>query len=343
MAGTDDVQSAVDALAAALRLPVLIEDERHQPLWWSAQGEVDGVRLRSILQRSVPPAAAALVARMRLAQADGPVRTPPVPEADMLARWCVPMRSGAGLLGYLWVLDADGLVTDADLPRIVACAELAADTLARAGASTSARERDRAALLTRLLDGPDAAAARELIALEGLDPGARIVVQAPAAARGWPLGTATSVHVDPRPRTVATSGTPVALIDLQVAVHRATVTQRVVSAGAHLVRPSWDDLGAWHLVAAAPADLGVADIHPGAEILLGLPRPDLLTTAQVVLDLGGDIAAAAAALHIHRTTLYYRLDRIQALTGVDVKGGPGHEDLQMALRLAAYRAAGPSR
>jgi DNA-binding PucR family transcriptional regulator len=63
-------------------------------------------------------------------------------------------------------------------------------------------------------------------------------------------------------------------------------------------------------------------------------------TARTVLDRGGDIAAAAAALHIHRTTLYYRIDRIEALTGVNLRAGPGRDDLHLALRLAAYREAG---
>src|SRR6185437_4583915 len=138
--GSADVQRAVDALARALSQPVLIEDARHQPLWWSAQDEVDGTRIRTILHRGVPPAAAALVVEMRLAAAAGPVRTPAVPEADMLPRWCVPLRAGRALLGYLWVLDARGTVAPADLPSLVACAELAAATLARDAAAAVQRD-----------------------------------------------------------------------------------------------------------------------------------------------------------------------------------------------------------
>ena len=74
---------------------VLVEDARHRPLWWSAQGEVDAVRSRSILQREVPPQAAALVASLGLAHATGPVRTPALPEVDMAERWCVPLRGRA--------------------------------------------------------------------------------------------------------------------------------------------------------------------------------------------------------------------------------------------------------
>lgn len=90
---------------------------------------------------------------------------------------------------------------------------------------------------------------------------------------------------------------------------------------------------------AAPSELSVADVHPGAEVLLRQPRPDLLSTARAVLDRGGNVTQAAAELHIHRTTLYYRLERIEALTGVNLKDGPGRDDLHLALRLAAYRQA----
>jgi hypothetical protein len=341
-----DVQGAVDALAAELGQPVLVENPRHQPLWWSAQGRADPTRIRTILQRDITPAASALVARLGLAGASEPVRTPADPAAEMLERWCVPLRAGRDLLGYLWVLDADGSVGEADLPKLQACADIAALTLARTRPSPEAVDRHRAALLARLAAEPDAAAAAELIALEDLDPDATVVVNAPLADGGWALRNGMSVHVGPaagRPATggaPATSGAPVPLRELSTAVRRAAATQQAVRAGARLSRPTWDALGSWHLIVEAPASLSVAAVHPGAEVLARQPRSDLLVTARTLLDHGGDVAVTAAELHIHRTTLYYRMERIEALTGVNLKAGPGREDLLMALRLAAYRAAG---
>jgi hypothetical protein len=192
--------------------------------------------------------------------------------------------------------------------------------------------------------GPDAAAARELIALEELDPAATVTVMAPRAGTGWPLRGDMSVHPaypGPAPREPATSGPPLPLAQLHLAVRRASLTRQALRAGAMLERPVWDALGSWHLIAAAPPDLAVADVHPGAEVLARRPRPDLMITARTVLDHGGDIARAAAELHIHRTTLYYRLDRIEALTGVNLKTSPQRDALHMALRLAAFRLAAP--
>ena len=117
------------------------------------------------------------------------------------------------------------------------------------------------------------------------------------------------------------------------------MTQRALRAGASLESPSWDALGAWRLIAAAPDDLTAADVHPGVSVLSELSRSDLLATAWTVLELGGDVTRSAAELHIHRTTLYYRLDRIAALTGVDLRTGLERIDLHLALRLAAYRRA----
>jgi len=333
------VQVAVDDLAATLESPVLIEDSGHQPLWWSAQDAVDGTRIRSILQRSVAPAAVAMVAKMGLPRATGPVRTPAVPEAEMLARWCVPLRVGPRLLGYLWVLDRDGRVTEADLPPAVACAAQAAAVLAANVIVEDDRSHRRAALLQRLAKAPDREAVRDLMELERLAPGTLIVVQSPRRPGGWDLSTDQSVHVVGTADQGATSGKPVPLGDLHVAVARAAVTQRALRAGASLESPSWDALGAWRLIAAAPDDLTAADVHPGVSVLSELSRSDLLATAWTVLELGGDVTRSAAELHIHRTTLYYRLDRIAALTGVDLRTGLERIDLHLALRLAAYRRA----
>jgi DNA-binding PucR family transcriptional regulator len=61
-------------------------------------------------------------------------------------------------------------------------------------------------------------------------------------------------------------------------------------------------------------------------------------TARSVLEAGGDVAQVAEALHLHRTTLYYRIERIEAVTGVNLKAGQDRDSLLFALRLAAYRA-----
>jgi hypothetical protein len=148
-----------------------------------------------------------------------------------------------------------------------------------------------------------------------------------------------SAHVTSERARTSTSGAPLPLVELGEAARRARATVRAVAAGARPDPVSWDALGAWRLVVDAPATLTPADVHPGAEALLGEGRRDLRTTARTVLDKVGDMTTAAQELHVHRTTLYYRLDRIRELTGVDLRHGPGRTDLQLAMWLADYRAA----
>jgi hypothetical protein len=335
-----DMQVAVDGLASAIDLSVLIEDLDQRPVWWSTRGAVDGTRTRTILNRRVEPAAAVIVRQLRLAQATKPVHVPALPEADMWARWCMPVRYEHRALGFLWVLDPDGTITEDDLPAIVECADQAAEAMAKKLRSAQQRHRQRDDFLHRLLTGPDENAARELVRLENLPADACVQVEAPAVSGGWPLPGAMSAHVaGTRPRA-ATSGAPVPLVDLAEAARRAAATRRAVVAGAHLDRVSWEALGAWRFIVEAPDSLTVAQVHPGAEALAAQPRDDLITTARVVLDHGGEVSAAADVLHVHRTTLYYRLNRITELTGMDLRSGSGRTSLQLALWLASYRAVG---
>jgi PucR-like helix-turn-helix protein len=338
MAESVDMQATVDRLAATIGHSVLIEDLDQFPIWWSTVGAVDRTRMRTIVNRHVDPVAAAVIERFKLAEAVHPVRTPTMPEADMWARWCMPVRYGDRLLGYLWVLDPDGTVAEADLPALVDCAELAAEAMVEAGQEVEDRTRRRDELIDRLLETRDPEAARALARLQGLPPETCVQVHGPGAEGGWPLPNSMSAHVAGSGPGLALSGAPLPLADLGEALRRAVAVRRAIGAGARIQPASWDGLGAWLLVVEAPASLTPSQLHPGAEVLVQQSNAALMATARVILDLGGDVAAAARALHTHRTTLYYRMDRIQELTGVDLRAGPSRTDLQLALWLTAYRS-----
>ena len=66
----------------------------------------------------------------------------------------------------------------------------------------------------------------------------------------------------------------------------------------------------------------------------------LAETAEVFLDCAGSASRAAAALQVHRQTLYYRLARIEALTGLDLADGEARLLLHASLK-AARLALGP--
>ena len=192
--GHQEAQAAVDQLAARLDTSVLVEDRRQRPVWWATRGPVDATRARTILNRRVDPPVARVVKMFDLANAAGPVRVPSMPELDMWARWCVPLRAEGELLGLLWVLDPDDRVSSGGLPAIVECAALAADVLARAEVPRRDVARRRHRLIRVLLRGSDSAAASELITVERLRVEARVQVDSGGRRGGWPLPGGLRAH-----------------------------------------------------------------------------------------------------------------------------------------------------
>ena len=170
MATSAEVQSTVDELGTRLAHPVLVEDAQHTAVWWSVQGRVDGMRMRSILDRQCTPNALARLRSLRLEDAVAPVRTVAIPEFDMQERWCVPIRSGDVVVGYLWVIDSDHALTERQVAEAGERLRLAADLLAERRVDPREHLHKRAALLARLAAGADTAACEQLVALEHLKP-----------------------------------------------------------------------------------------------------------------------------------------------------------------------------
>lgn len=67
-------------------------------------------------------------------------------------------------------------------------------------------------------------------------------------------------------------------------------------------------------------------------VLADTNGPLLLETLEAYFACGCRSVAAAAALHVHRQTLYERLERIQALTGLNLEDGDARLRCQMALK-----------
>jgi hypothetical protein len=88
----------------------------------------------------------------------------------------------------------------------------------------------------------------------------------------------------------------------------------------------WAELGAWRPV----TELG----GPDPVVVSLLADPVLTETAEVYLDCAGSASRAATALSIHRQTLYYRLSRIAAVTGLDLADGDARLLLHTSLRAA---------
>lgn len=62
-------------------------------------------------------------------------------------------------------------------------------------------------------------------------------------------------------------------------------------------------------------------------------------TLEVYLDHAGDAARSIATLQIHRTTFYYRLERLTRLYGIDLDDGLARTSLHLSLKTRRLGAA----
>lgn len=99
---------------------------------------------------------------------------------------------------------------------------------------------------------------------------------------------------------------------------------------------SWDELGIYGLLAELPVErLNASMLHPGLRELIENPRAHVLVqTLERYLDNAGDAQATARSLHLHRTSLYHRLRRIEELAHVDLRSGDDRLALHLGLKLA---------
>jgi hypothetical protein len=94
------------------------------------------------------------------------------------------------------------------------------------------------------------------------------------------------------------------------------------------------DLGGWVLLHALPAgSKRIADISPAAEHLCRAGDRVQRETIETYLDAGGQARAACERLHIHRTTLYYRLDNMPPVVKEALDDGMKRSTLHLTLKL----------
>lgn len=117
---------------------------------------------------------------------------------------------------------------------------------------------------------------------------------------------------------------------------RESRTQAVTAAELSVLDPAlggrvaYGALGAYRSLLRAPAG-GQRVLAPLDDA--GSSAPMLLETLEVFLDLAGDIRSVSSRLRLHRSSLYYRLDRISRLLGADLSDGLVRLELHTALKV----------
>ncbi|PZG24144.1 CdaR family transcriptional regulator [Micromonospora craterilacus] len=229
----------------------------------------------------------------------------------------------------------------ADGPRIALVARLVAPR------QRQPDERARIALEQSLVAARRRAGTREALHLVRHDHGVLLLPAEPSAGRPTPEVAARHLDDDLQhvtrslgsvERTVVGVGrTRPRLADVVEsygeALHAARIGAQLPTLGRVVL---WSGLGIYRVLARlGEQQLTVADVHPGLARLLPVPgNQALLATLERYLDLAGNAHATAAELRLHRTTLYYRLQRIEELAGTDLKDGAERLCLHLALKLA---------
>lgn len=356
----DGLQQIVDALSVRLHRPVLVDDVELRPLAYSSQtGELDFVRTASILGRHAPDSARAALFAHGIRTSPEPVRIPAHPEIPMSARVCIPISRAGRPLGFLWLLE-EPPVAAGDLQLARSAASQAAAVLQSDADARVDRQRREQELIAQLVRGDAGAVA----ALEGDNylPQRPLVVCVAAAAghdlidriRARALAKhALAGEVDGRIAYVAAAQSPLrgaALADLldgafvgegdeitdlrdtPRAYRRALAALRVAGSESSGVA-RWPEMRATRLLTALP-ETAFEDIPAGLRALLDGGNEQLVHTLETYLDHAGDVKSTAAALWLHRTSLYYRLRRIEELASVDLSRGEDRLLCHLALRLA---------
>lgn len=98
----------------------------------------------------------------------------------------------------------------------------------------------------------------------------------------------------------------------------------------------WSRLGIHQVVVElASVNERVPAVHAGLGRLLEDPESlPLLETLETYLDVAGNAQLTAERLNLHRTSLYYRLQRVEQLADTDLKDGVERLSLHLALKVA---------
>lgn len=386
------MQLIVDVLAQSLDRAVLLDDEELTPITHSRQlGELDDVRVHSVLQRETRADVKAALFEFGIGSADSAVWIPAFPQHHLMPRFCVPVRSPSERFGYLWIIAPEGSLSEHG-QRLAERA--GADLLAildRRNAALRAEESAQQGLLMRLLTAEEPEQARavvgelharamaepdDVIQIFRFEPGVdaaghpvdrsmalRLRLTATDRTRRWYTlaGSPTTILAVSRSdaAAAATTETVVGSVRASYGTHPAigvsgvalpitqaalgfrqsglALTLAAIGAGGTQVA-DWSAVGSWRTLAllgqAYGADRLRELVHPGIVGLIEQGRDDLLRTLETYLANGGDVRRTSEDMYLHRSTLYYRLEKLTEAVGGDLTDGETRFHLMLSLRLA---------
>lgn len=333
--------------------------------------DADSARVQAILTRRIRADVLAHQRRHGIETARGPVRVPGNPKLGMVSRICVPVGSDQSGSAFLWVLDDAETLQPRDLVKAGEAAKRLAKILATEHASARVADRLFAQAITQGPDAADAAIRlRELLRLDEAPVRVAVVLAAERgshtrqnvsarptadALRRLPLAAATDISTSraaillfpvrdvgsvcdaigealraarhPQKMVLGMSA-PSAVSAGRLALLYAAAS---VAAGCVAVDPALPRCVSWPQLSLYRRLLTTSEQPPALLPFPTQPASLLEQTLETFLDSACDVPRTTAALHIHRTTLYYRLARLRA-AGFNLDDGLTRTDLHVALK-----------
>ena len=140
--------------------------------------------------------------------------------------------------------------------------------------------------------------------------------------------------------------------ELPRAASEALLAANVAQGSADSRALAFDETGAYRLLLSAMSENPAELQRFYAETVEPLVaydeqyETDLLLTLETFLDADGNVAGTAQRLFTHRHTIYYRLERVRELSGLDVSSSDGREKLSLGLKamrvMGIASASGPA-
>jgi sugar diacid utilization regulator len=140
--------------------------------------------------------------------------------------------------------------------------------------------------------------------------------------------------------------------DLPRAVSEALLAANVAQGGSDGPALAFEQTGAYRLLLSAMSENPAELQRFYAETVEPLVaydeqyETDLMRTLETFLEADGNVNGTAQRLFTHRHTIYYRLERVRELSGLDVSSSDGREKLSLGLKsmrvLGISSASGPA-
>lgn len=135
------------------------------------------------------------------------------------------------------------------------------------------------------------------------------------------------------------------LVEAHAAYRQAKLAARVAEALPEIGPVAeWHRLGAFRALVSIPPDqLGGLALDQPVRSIVEAGDPSLLPTLEAYLDSGCDVKDTSAFLNVHRGTVYYRLHKVEAVSGLNLRDGLDRLALHLSIKLGRLAGVIPHR